>query len=141
MPAEEALTAEEAATVDAYINSAENRLWEQRVAERWAKQRGEPSPGEKYRQLLQERFTARKTAASAKRRADELQRTPAWADMKAIGAIYREARRLTKETGKAHHVDHVIPLRGKLASGLHVAGNLQVLPGAENVRKSNRFEP
>lgn len=43
--------------------------------------------------------------------------------------------------GEPWHVDHVIPLRGKKVSGLHVHTNLQLLPGVENVRKNNRFIP
>lgn len=78
---------------------------------------------------------------AAKRRAARLLRTPPWSDLAAIRAIYNEAARRTAETGVVHHVDHEIPLQGKLVSGLHVAGNLQILTGTENVRKHNRFEP
>jgi hypothetical protein len=46
---------------------------------------------------------------------------PAWADRKAIDAIYLKAQ----QTGM--HVDHIIPLKGKIVSGLHVEGNLQLL--------------
>lgn len=76
----------------------------------------------------------------AKRRAARLRRTPSWADMDAIRSFYDEARRLTIETGVEHHVDHDIPLQGKLVSGLHVHNNLQILTGSENSRKKNRFE-
>jgi hypothetical protein len=76
----------------------------------------------------------------AKRRAAKLRRTPPWADMEAIKAVYEEARRLTRETGIDHHVDHEIPLQGELVSGLHVHNNLQILTGSENSRKKNRFE-
>jgi hypothetical protein len=77
----------------------------------------------------------------AKRRAAQLQRTPLWADMAAIRAVYAEAARLTRSTGTVHHVDHVLPLQGLLVSGLHVHTNLQILTAAENSRKRNRFEP
>ena len=62
------------------------------------------------------------------------QRTPTWANREAIDAIYAEARR-TNMT-----VDHIVPLRGKTVSGLHVECNLQLLTHEENARKGNRFE-
>lgn len=57
---------------------------------------------------------------------------PAWANREAIQRFY-EAR------PEGFHVDHVIPLRGKLVSGLHVLENLQYLPGSENNKKSNSY--
>jgi ribosomal 50S subunit-associated protein YjgA (DUF615 family) len=76
-----------------------------------------------------------------KRHAAKLRRTPPWVDLEAIRALHAEARRLTLETGVEHHVDHVIPLQGRLVSGLHVHTNMQILTGSENSRKWNRFEP
>ena len=75
----------------------------------------------------------------AKHRAAKLERTVSWADSDAIKALYTEAQRLTEETGEQHHVDHIIPLRGKLVSGLHVENNLQVLTAYDNLSKSNTF--
>ena len=80
--------------------------------------------------------------SGAKRRAAKLQRTPAWLtdiDHERIGNEYKLAALLTKVTGSSWHVDHIIPLQGKMVSGLHVPSNLRVLPATENIRKSNLF--
>lgn len=58
-----------------------------------------------------------------------------WACPKELRRIYAMAEDFGLE------VDHIIPLRGKLVSGLHVPHNLQVLTKTENIRKSNRFDP
>lgn len=76
----------------------------------------------------------------AKRNAALKQRTPAWANMDEIDRIYGRALRLTRETGLPHHVDHEIPLRGELVSGLHVHNNLQIISRGDNLRKGRRFE-
>jgi hypothetical protein len=84
----------------------------------------------------------RKAGRAAERRARQaaqLQRTPKWADLKAIRKFYDEMHRLTRETGIQHHVDHVLPLCGMNISGLHVAENLRVLPGPENLAKGSKF--
>lgn len=77
---------------------------------------------------------------AARRRVVKLQRTPPWADQKQILSVYRRAKRITDATGVQHHVDHVIPLQGKLVSGLHVENNLQVIPWRDNILKRNHFE-
>lgn len=68
--------------------------------------------------------------------------TPGWLtkeDWDYMNALYEEARRLTRETGVKHQVDHIIPINGRTVSGLHVPGNLQILTQAENVAKLNRY--
>jgi hypothetical protein len=82
---------------------------------------------------------AARAAERMARIAVQLERTPKWADLKAIRKIYEESHRVTKVTGVEHHVDHIIPMRGKLVSGLHVAENLRVLPGPENLAKGSKF--
>lgn len=75
----------------------------------------------------------------ARQRALRLKRMPKWADAKEIKKFYERAAFLTRRTKIPHEVDHIIPLRGELVSGLHVEWNLQVLPRFENRSKSNKY--
>lgn len=71
-------------------------------------------------------------ANTAKRRAARLKRTPVWADLTAIKEFY-------KSCPAGYEVDHIIPLQGKLVSGLHVLSNLQYLLISDNRSKGNKF--
>lgn len=80
---------------------------------------------------------------TAKRRAQKLQATPKWLtkeQLLEILAFYIEAVRLTRETGKPHHVDHILPILGDGITGLHVPWNLQILTASENSKKRNKFD-
>lgn len=82
----------------------------------------------------------KRAAYEGKRRAMQLQRTPIWdPDAHLIVAKYQLAAMLSQASGIPHHVDHIIPLQGKNVSGLHVFSNLRVIPGEENVKKSNKY--
>lgn len=74
----------------------------------------------------------------ASRRAASLQLARVrWRDVTKIRDIYREARRLSDETGERHHVDHYYPLQGQYCCGLHVHQNLRVMRAVLNCSKSN----
>lgn len=78
-----------------------------------------------------------------KYQAGKLQRTPKWLtdfDKLKIKCIYSIASMLTRRNNEQWHVDHIIPLKGKLVSGLHVPSNLQVIRGKDNMAKLNKFE-
>ncbi|TIW21215.1 MAG: hypothetical protein E5V63_29895 [Mesorhizobium sp.] len=85
-----------------------------------------------------QKYIGKKNARRRKRQAAKIQRTPVWADLAAINAIYELAASLTKSTGIPHHVDHIYPLQGKYVSGLHVPGNLQILSAIDNIKKGNK---
>ena len=71
------------------------------------------------------------------------QRTPVWLsdfDRLKINCFYSIADMLTRNNEEQWHVDHIIPLQGEIVSGLHVPSNLQVMRGADNIGKKNKFE-
>lgn len=79
------------------------------------------------------------SAKVMKRHCGKLQRTPNWlskADNFEIECIYKYCGAL-REIGFDYHVDHIVPLRGKDVSGLHVPWNLQVISAKENISKGN----
>ena len=84
---------------------------------------------------------AKVNAIASMRRASILNATPCWADRHEILKFYQDASRLTDETGIAHHVDHIVPLRGKTVCGLHVSCNLQVITARSNESKGNYYWP
>lgn len=123
------------------------RLWElnnpEKAAEKKAKWRKENK--ELHNAINRKWWSENKdkrAAYQAKRRAAQLQRTPKWLtedDHWIIDEAYSLAKLRSQMLGFPWHVDHIIPLQGKLVSGLHVPTNLQVIPGEENSEKSNKY--
>lgn len=90
--------------------------------------------------LFQKRNPDKNCEKVAKYNADKKQRVPSWLsqeDLSKIKSIYKMCRAITVKTGIKHEVDHVVPINGKLVSGLHVPWNLQIITKDENLRKSN----
>lgn len=78
---------------------------------------------------------------AATRRAAARRACPAWANHEEMLVVYEKAAALTLETGVPHQVDHIVPLKSKRVSGLHVPANLCVLPASDNATKGNRHWP
>lgn len=77
------------------------------------------------------------------RRALRERATPAW-----FGEfdefVMREAADMSElresATGMKWHIDHMLPLKARKCSGLHVGVNIQVIPAAMNTAKGNKLK-
>lgn len=112
------------------------RAWQQRNPERGSaiKKRWAEKNPERLKLL---------SARGSKKRAQAIQRaTPPWWS-KWDRFVLQEAKELaelrTKLTGFVWEQDHIIPLQGRLACGLHCAANIQVIPRALNHWKRNHM--
>lgn len=63
--------------------------------------------------------------------------TPPWITADMIDKM----RDIYTSATAAQHIDHIVPLNGTLASGLHVPWNLQRIPAKTNLQKSNTWWP
>ena len=96
-----------------------------------------------YYKQFRQKYPDRINAKEVKRKTAKMNRTPPWLtedDFWLIEQAYDLAAKRTQMFGFSWHVDHIIPLQGKIVSGLHVPCNLQVIPGSINTSKQNKFE-
>jgi hypothetical protein len=108
--------------------------------QRWAEQNRERSNAHKKRWNKQN--AGAKRALDRKRFAAQRQRTPVWLDVVDCAEMeftYIWCNAL-RSCGLDYHVDHIVPLQGKIVSGLHVPSNLQVIPAKLNLSKHNRWD-
>jgi hypothetical protein len=78
-------------------------------------------------------------ATNARRKKHISIATPPWSDLLSIRLLYEDCQKVSAETGIKHHVDHIVPLRGKSVCGLHILHNLQIIPAALNLTKGSRL--
>jgi len=113
-----------------YHTSEAHRDYVREYGKQWAKRN--PEKVKAHMQGWDKRNHKKRLADNMMRHAAKLQRTPRWADTKAIEEFY-------KSCPEGYHVDHTVPLQGRTVSGLHVLNNLQYLPAQENLSKGNRY--
>ena len=93
-----------------------------------------PDKVKSYLRKSEHKHRDKKRARTAARRRRYRTATPAWVDKKAIRQIYLNCP-------PGYHVDHEIPIKGKLVCGLHVPWNLKAVPARDNLIKHNKFDP
>ena len=87
------------------------------------------------------KHAGRVQANKAKYRASKKNRTPIWTsatNLFEMQCIYTY-RTALQAIGLNYEVDHIIPLQGKMVSGLHTPENLQVITTEQNRLKNNRY--
>ena len=127
----------------AYKKSYRERTVEQRAAYMAAWREENAQHVRQYSKAYRNTHKARYAYLCQKRKIDLMNRTPQWLsndDLWMIAETYDLAAKRTATTGVSWHVDHIVPLRGKNVSGLHVPFNLRVVTWADNQRKTNKFE-
>jgi hypothetical protein len=121
------------------------KAWKEANPEKMAeyKKNWQEKNKEKYKQNLKrwkKDNPAKLLAYMHLRQATVINATPKWYgefDAFLIQEAALLARMRNTTTGVKWHIDHMIPLRSKTASGFHCWSNIQVIPEALNVRKRN----
>lgn len=124
-----------------YLSRAEVQLAARARTRKWA-----AANPERKRQMdaeFKQKNGALITSYKARYRAARRKATPPWLtkdDLSKIRQVYAEAKRLSVETGVPYEVDHIVPLAGKVVSGLHVPWNLRAIPKVENNRRPRIYQ-
>lgn len=109
--------------------NAYSKLWAQKNPEK--RKQALKKWAEKNRSKLREK--------GMRRYASQTNQTPKW--LTAAHKAEMEGMYQFCQAFPTYQVDHIVPIRGKCVSGLHVPWNLQVIPKEQNLKKSNFFNP
>jgi hypothetical protein len=132
-----------------HLKQKERKRYEANPEASWDKfRRWREANPERVRELNLQKSTRwrlanpdKRCAMETRRRTQMMRAYPAWADDELIAEVYALARLRTELTGISWEVDHIVPLNSDLVCGLHWEGNLQVIPAAANLAKSNDWWP
>ena len=123
------------------VYRAENKVQYRASIAAWSARN--PEKVKAYAKKTKSLNSGRTLSHTVKRRLAKINRTPVWLtldDHWMIEQAYDIAALRTRLFGFSWHVDHIIPLQGKIVSGLHTPYNLRVIPASENIRKANSFK-
>jgi hypothetical protein len=81
----------------------------------------------------------RQKAREAQKRNAEYRWNPELHDL-VMEEAYLLAQLRKIATGVVHHVDHIVPLQGRMVCGLHVWNNVRVIPMLDNISKGNKLQ-
>lgn len=129
----------ECANARANVTKAKNRDKYTASSALWGKLN--PEKRAQYQRTQNAKSPGRRNLWTMNYRTAKADRMPKWLNdgqLFELESVYTYCSAL-RRIGLDYHVDHVVPLRGKSISGLHVPWNLQVLPGRENMSKGNSF--
>lgn len=85
-------------------------------------------------------MSPKQKATRARRRAAERNAMLKGArNRKAVAKVYKKSKAM-RLAGQDVHVDHIIPMRATLASGLTCPANLQIITAEQDAAKGNEFK-
>jgi hypothetical protein len=111
----------------------ENKEYHATKATKWAKEN--PERKREIERKYDRANQPKKNARTALYKARKKRATPPWLSQQQIDEI----QRIYENCPAGYEVDHIVPLRGKKVSGLHVPWNLQYLTAEDNNKKGNRI--
>lgn len=91
-----------------------------------------------YKRKHRARYSQKENERHALKLSTNLLKGDEWNDFY-MDEIFELSRTRKEETGISWEIDHTIPLKGKLVTGLHVWYNLRCIPASANRSKGNRI--